>query len=590
MFEPDEFIFTKIAMFFKNRKKKSIQEDLSLVKLEEVKPQLTLISRALTGDAIEIFPAENEGGYKGVNLFLPTYIALFKNAELNYSFYLFRIFYLITQRSLNLNLTTEKETELSVARQNARQSASEILKELFLQYPTLEDLYTKLNNAFPKEKIEKEEFFKETMFFGKWMQNVSEDPNAKKLENISLTTKKAIEEEIKTILKAKAVEEVKTVTIDKKSQEDFVLTHNFEKVETAESYENGARDFDGDDELESHENAVEELTMKHVVRVDDPTHSIYQTDFIENTSIAESTTISSDSNFILYDEWDYKNRKYKKDFCKVFPKNNLTRDIGFYSKTIKEHTVILNSLRKQLTSIHNKYQIQKRQTQGDDFDLDAITDVYADIHSNKTPSEQIYISKRKLEKDLSILILLDTSLSSDGYVDGLRVLDIEKQVSLLFGTLLHEFQIDFSIQSFHSKTRNHCSYQSLKGFDESWEKRRDFVSGVQAEGYTRIGTALRHSGTLINTRGSKNKWIIMLSDGKPNDYDKYEGKYGINDVKQALRELHQNNIQTYALAIESQAKYYLPQMFGSSHFEILKSPKEMVVALSTLFEKIKYRN
>ena len=73
-------------------------------------------------------------------------------------------------------------------------------------------------------------------------------------------------------------------------------------------------------------------------------------------------------------------------------------------------------------------------------------------------------------------------------------------------------------------------------------------------------------------RSTKNKWVILISDGKPNDYDKYEGKYGVNDVKQALRELNERNINSYALAIEAQAKYYLPQMFGQNHYQILTTP------------------
>jgi len=66
--------------------------------------------------------------------------------------------------------------------------------------------------------------------------------------------------------------------------------------------------------------------------------------------------------------------------------------------------------------------------------------------------------------------------------------------------------------------------------------------------------------------------MILISDGKPNDYDKYEGKYGVNDVKQALRELNERNINTYALAIEASAKFYLPQMFGEAITKYLLHP------------------
>jgi nitric oxide reductase NorD protein len=113
------------------------------------------------------------------------------------------------------------------------------------------------------------------------------------------------------------------------------------------------------------------------------------------------------------------------------------------------------------------------------------------------------------------------------------------------------------------------------------------IGATEPDGYTRIGAALRHSGALLQKRQTKNKWIILISDGKPNDFDKYEGKYGVNDVKQALRELKENDINAYALAIEAQAKYYLPQMFGQSFYQILTSPVELLQSMVKLYEKIK---
>ena len=94
---------------------------------------------------------------------------------------------------------------------------------------------------------------------------------------------------------------------------------------------------------------------------------------------------------------------------------------------------------------------------------------------------------------------------------------------------------------------------------------------------------------MLHQRNTKNKWVILISDGKPNDYDKYEGRYGIQDVKQALLELNMRSINSYALAIEAQAKYYLPQMFGQNHYQILTTPVELLQTLVKLYEKIKHQ-
>ena len=365
--------------------------------------------------------------------------------------------------------------------------------------------------------------------------------------------------------------------------------HSFEKIETAEEFNGNWRDFDGKDDLKDHQEALEEMNMKFTVRVDDMVHSVYQADFVENTSIAESAEVDEKGFHLKYDEWDFKKRNYLTDFCKVYPKTLLKTHATYYKNTMAKYKTTLNGLRKMLTSVNNKMQQQRRQLQGDAFDLDALTDLYTDIHSGKSPDERIYLSQRKKNKDLAILVLLDISLSSDGYAAGNRVIDVEKEVSILFGEILHEFDIDFAIDGFYSKTRNFTTYLTLKDFNESWNKAKHKIGAVEPNGYTRIGPALRHAGARMDQLDAKNKWIIVLSDGKPNDYDKYEGQHGIQDIKQALRELNERKINSYALAIEAQAKYYLPQMFGQNHYQILTSPEALLKSLVKLYEKIKHQ-
>ncbi|MFV0573259.1 MAG: nitric oxide reductase activation protein NorD [Xanthomarina gelatinilytica] len=589
MFEPDEFIYSKVVNFLKRRKKQAQETLEHAVKLNDIKQRLTIFSRAITGEAIEIFEAEREGGYKNNSFFLPSRYAEFQTLEQNTKFYIFRTVYLSVQKNLDLNFTAEEEFTLEHAREKAQETSTLVLNDMFNQFPITKHIHQELITHYFKMVTDKkpEDL---SFIYGKWMKN---DPKILKkavLSNITEQVKQAIDQEINTILKANAVEEISSLEIDKKQQEDYVMTHNFEKIETAEEWEGGWRDFDGDDDLDDHANALEDLNMKHTVRVDDPTHSIYQAEFIENTTISESAELNTKAPHIAYDEWDFSKREYKPKFCKVYPKTQQETDTAYYKKTLQKNASTLTGLRKMLTSVNNKYQQQRRQTQGEDFDLDAITDLYVDVHSGHTPSEKIYLSKRKKDKALSILILLDVSLSSDGYARGNKVIDVEKQVSIIFGEILNEFNVDFSIQSFYSKTRNYATYLSLKGFDETWDKAKHKIGAVEPSGYTRIGAALRHSGTLLDSRDTKNKWVLLISDGKPNDYDKYEGKYGINDVKQALRELNQRKINSYALAIEAQAKYYLPQMFGQNHYQILTTPVELLQSLVKLYEKIKHQN
>lgn len=591
--ELDELLYQKVIKYFKKKKLAAVEQESTTVKLDNIRVTLTIMARTLTGKAIEVYPANREGGYKGENFFLPISINFFDSYKENLSFYYYRIVYLTIQYNIKQNqhynsvyLVNNKDNIDNKINKLSKQ----ILNIMEDEYPLVLELYNKLKVKYDDIFMHEKNTIDHTWFYGQLMIEEHSKKGFENLENFGLETSNLKDDNIDTIIKAKAVEEIKNIQIDKKSQEDFVLTHNFEKVETAEEFDGIWRDFDGSDELDDHQDALDELNMKFTVRTDEVSKSIYQTDFIENINIAESKEIYDNQFYIGYPEWDYKDKAYKDNFCKIFPKLIESCDFDYYEKVIRENSQILNHLRKMLTNLNNKYTQQKRQIEGEDFDLDSIIDLYSDIYSKKSPTEKIYLSKRKKEKNLSITLLLDTSYSSDSYVDGIRVIDIEKEVCILFGEILNEFNVDFSIATFYSKTRNNVSYDIIKNFEEKWEAAKSRVGAITPQGYTRIGGALRHAGNLLKERQSKNKWVIFLSDGKPNDYDRYEGKYGIFDVKQAIRELSEKNINSYAFAVESQARFYLPQMFGSNQYCILSKSADLLNSLVYLFEKIKYKS
>lgn len=579
----DEFLFGKFIKYIRNRPVDDAVQQRTIW-LKDIQPRLTVLARALTGKPIDIFPAIKEGGFKGNSFFLPEKFSLYASELLNLQYYLFRILYLSVQQKKGYNwfepaaLTDDASLQLSL------KHAPAVLEELFTEFSAANNIYqvlilqTDINTKQPVEL---------SWLYGKWMSDhiyaANEDITFRNNEQ-----QKVKEHLPKTTVKSKPVEEIINLITDIKQQEDYVLTHNFEKVETADEFSGSWRDFNGDDELEEHHDALKDLNLKYTVRSDDTTHSVYEAEFTENAVAPESKDTGSEENFIAYDEWDYRKKEYRKNYSRVFPSRQHLYDHNYYHQCVKQYSGLLIQLRKMLANLNNKWYKQRLQLSGNEIDIDIAADRFADVISGHTPSDKIYLSDRKVEKDLSILLLMDISLSSDSYAAGNRIIDVEKQTAILFGEMLYEYYIDFSVQSFYSKTRNFTALISVKDFDEEWQQAKYKIGTVQPEGYTRIGPALRHSGTLLSRRPAKNKWIIVLSDGKPNDYDRYEGQYGIYDIKQALRELNEQNINTYALAIEASAKYYLPQMFGQNHFQIVSSPAELIRSLTKLYEKIKY--
>lgn len=582
--EPDQILFKKIMNLVTRWKKSRSTIDKQAVDLAPIIPKLTIISRALTGRNIDVFEAEMEGGWKNDIFFLPASFSKLPTIEENARFYIFRVVYLSVQASLHLNWSQKSENNgLDAARLKAKEVSKQVLDQIEIDYPSIAAFYHSVKDLF--EPVSKDmSAIPDYWLYGKYIVNTNES-NSKDLndpgDGFQKGTVKA-----DTEIKSKPVEEAEVIEVDTKTQEEYVMTHNFEKVDTAQEFSGTWRGFDGDDDLKKDQDALNELNMKHLVRTDDEVRSVYQADFRDIAGIADASDSKDEGRFVKYDEWDFQKKRYRPEFCKVYLKKINGRSLNYASITLAENRSTLNGLRQQFAQITQKREQVRNMADGEEIDLDAVVSMFTEIKSGHTPSENIYIAKRKKEPETSILFLMDLSLSTDSYTDGNRILDIEKQAVLLFGQVLSEYNVDFAVGGFYSKTRNHCSYISIKDFSDDWLKARKNIGAVEPEGYTRIGPALRHAKSLISKRDFQNKWVILLSDGKPNDYDKYEGKYGVADVKQALREMHEYHINTYAIAIESSAKYYLPQMFGQNHYNILSHPNMLLHSLTTFYQRI----
>ena len=581
--EPDQILFKKVMSLFQRFKKNDPAVLQRMAGLDVMSGRLTLIASALCGKKIEIFHAEEEGGCRGQFFYLPVSFSKLPELEQNIRFYIFRTVYMSVQFENNL-WQTGKNTTLAEARSQAKSASEKILSIMRSDFPSIAAFYDNVKDRFgPADS--KSENIPDFWLYGKYMNYSTGTENEFSTDAGDIRPPRQ-EAKPETEIKSKPVEDAEVINQDKKAQEDYMLTHNFEKVDTAEEFKGVWRSFDGDDTLEKDSDALSELNLKHMVRTGDEAHSVYQADFRDLHGIAESKDNEEQGKFILYDEWNFQKKQYRPEYCRVYLKTISGDNLDYASATLKENTATLNGLRRKFAQIHQKREVVKRMPDGEDIDIDALVEMMTDIRSGHTPSENIYLSKRKKQPDISILFLVDLSLSTDSSADGNRILDVEKQAVILFGQVLYEYGVDFAIGGFYSKTRNNCTYLTVKDFDDDWNKAKRNAGAVEPSGYTRIGPALRHSKTLIAKRQMQNKWVILLSDGKPNDYDKYEGRYGIADVKQALREMHEYHINTYAIAIESTAKYYLPQMFGQNHYNILSHPDMLLHSLTTLYQRI----
>lgn len=99
--------------------------------------------------------------------------------------------------------------------------------------------------------------------------------------------------------------------LDKQAIQDYTLNHSFEKIDTIEEFNGNWRQTDESDELEEHLDAVKELKLRDLVRVDEQARSMLFADIRLDLMTGESKESVARKRFAVpYPEWNARSRSY----------------------------------------------------------------------------------------------------------------------------------------------------------------------------------------------------------------------------------------------------------------------------------------
>lgn len=277
----------------------------------------------------------------------------------------------------------------------------------------------------------------------------------------------------------------------------------------------------------------------------------------------------------LIDEWDYRIDNYLINYVRIKPQvtiNIIPLELPKrLNKTVKKIQGELDLL--QLDRIKND-----RLPYGDEINLNTWIEYKG--HQNKSSHHQnFYTSFEKKTRDMSTLILADVSLSTEGGItQDIRIIDVIKDSIMVLGEALEKLQDRFAIYSFSSLQNKRVYFNIIKNFKDRYDPLiRGRIDAMQPFYYTRLGAAIRESSKILEKQKSANKLLLIISDGKPNDEDRYDGRYGIEDTKKAIEEVKKKGITPFCITVDLEAKEYLNYLFGRNGYAVvrdgLKLPK-----------------
>lgn len=606
----DESLF---SFFYKRRRRKKTElleqkkEHAQAVALESVKEQLSFFASAVFLAPMEIRATSGVGYLSSNKIFLPSYVACMPSKEDNFLFYKLLILHLYGGY-LHFAKTNEDIANLSdfLSWEKVRSLSHDIQETLSDIYPNYSLLYQNLfqHLGHSLESAHTEADFKilatqEFGFSGIGIFGLCpKEMTIIKADNDLPELRQALPD-AKTELYNKNTHQVKKLNLDENKENiGQDVFHHFEKLETLEEFKGIQREMDGEDELDMHADALDELNLEDVIRSGKAAQSLYKTELDMGFEIAdfEKTEIVEAVKEFRYDEWDYQKRAYKKNWCNVFEdrykkiekKENLDElnPKKTFVQLLKERKTEVENIRKKLLRVSSQYEKKKKLYDGRFIDIDNYIRNFTLISRNISSDGRNYLDVFKKNRDLSILILVDNSLSADSWVQNTRVLDLSLESLLIFGEAIDKFNDPIMVAGFSSNTRSSCKFTLWKDFNESWDHFKEIADDLTPEGYTRIGPAIRHARAKLLERKEKKRVLLILTDGRPTDYDRYEGVYGLSDVRKSIEECERDGIIPFAIAVDPTAKQYLPKLFGAGNYSILLNINKLPEILSLLYIKI----
>jgi nitric oxide reductase NorD protein len=380
-------------------------------------------------------------------------------------------------------------------------------------------------------------------------------------------------------------------TVRQPSDEDRNESSGAWMIQTAQPHEHAEdpmgrqrpADQDTDHAAEAHAESVADLEQARLVRTSQKAHEVLLSD--DQPQRSEGSTRSPRAhdiaNGVRYPEWDYRVQAYRDPGTTVWELLASPGPVAWVERTLQQQRAMLATIRRRFEMLRAQRLVLHRQEEGDDIDVEACIEARADLRAGASVSQRLYRASRMARRDTAVLVLVDVSGSTDSWVAGQRrIIDVEREALLPLSIALDGSGDAYAIVAFSGQGPQQVWLRSVKRFQERHDDsvaRR--IAGLEPEHYTRTGAALRHASRMLQAQPARHRLLLLLSDGKPNDEDDYEGRYGVEDMRQAVLEARHAGQSPFCLTVDRQAASYLPRVFGAHHYALLPRPELLPIVL-----------
>jgi hypothetical protein len=303
---------------------------------------------------------------------------------------------------------------------------------------------------------------------------------------------------------------------------------------------------------------------------------------------------ASSPTVFVYDEWDHLIDDYRPSWC-TLREVELPGDSGlFFDAALARHAELVPEVRRHFQRVRpERYRRVHGLEDGEVVDLNAVVDARVQRAARQAVSAKLYTSRRREERDVATLFLLDMSASTDETAPGAahRIIDIAKDALVIMAVALEEIGDLYAVYGFSGQGRDGVEVYPVKTFDERLTPAvQSRIGGLEPRGSTRMGAALRHALTRMAGVAAPSRHLVLLSDGFPQDLDygadRTSHTHGIRDTAVALRELERGGIRPFCITVDLASHDYLRRMCAPEQYLVIEAVGDLPRELPKIYQRL----
>jgi nitric oxide reductase activation protein len=300
-----------------------------------------------------------------------------------------------------------------------------------------------------------------------------------------------------------------------------------------------------------------------------------------------------------YDEWDYHVQLARPDWATVIERKQGQGDPEVMDTILDKYKPIASRIRHLIDAMQPQGIVRRRgYEEGEELDLNAAVRAMIDIRRGVMPDPRINIRITRHIRDLSIVVLMDLSESTnekigdlqegdEGYEDQPSILDLTRESTGLLAWAIDSIGDNFAVHGFASDGRHDVQYYRFKDFEKPYDdEAKARMAGMEGGLSTRMGAALRHAGWQLTQQNARKRLVLLITDGEPADIDERDPQYLRHDTKKAVEDLAMQGVYTYCLTLDPEADRYVARIFGENNYSIVDNVERLPERLPNVFAAI----